>query len=192
MRRWQLGVGALCLLVLTTAATCQPIPEEDNGTPTVYVLAWNNNGSGGQGSQVTVQPGGTFTVNRGFLGATKANIRVYGEENPGITTLTVTGKGNGVCSTRVLPSGLFYTSLGRLNATLPTQTQSAPSGQIQNSLTVSLDDVLSGDISCGEHIYANMPQREEFFFDTGTWTLHAEADNCCGGKGIGDFTIVIE
>lgn len=191
MKRWLLMAAGSAVLVLTTAATCQPIPKSDSATPRVYLLAFRNNGAGGQGAQDTIQPGGSFTVSSGFLGPDKANIRVYGAEDPGITTLVVTGKASGTCSTKMSSSGQVFTAPGRLAASFPNQTLSAPAGQISSFLAADLDALLT-NVSCGSHIYANMPQREEFFLDSGTWTIHAEASNCCGGKAVGDFSIVVQ
>jgi hypothetical protein len=191
MRRWQFLAGALLLAVTTTAASCQPTPSSDAGTPTVYMLAFENAG-GQQGAQANIQPGGSLTVAKSFLGATKANIRIYGEEKPGITTLVVTGSASGRCSTDITPEGQVFTAPSPLTATLPTLTEKAPAGQVQNFLAASLDNALAGKISCGTHIYNGMSRKLEFFLDSGTWKIHAEASNCCGGKGIGDFTIVMK
>jgi hypothetical protein len=45
--------------------------------------------------------------------------------------------------------------------------------------------------SCGMHAVPGLPGQYPYFVDSGTWHLHAEADNCCGGKGSGDFDIVL-
>jgi hypothetical protein len=155
------------------------------------MLAFRNNGSGGQGAQDQIRPGGSFTVSSTFLGPNKADIRVYGEEKPGITTLVVTGSARGKCSTKITSNGQVFTAPGQLSATFPTQTASAPAGQISSFLAITLDDFLP-NASCGTHIYANMTQREEFFLESGAWTIHAEASNCCGGKAVGDFTVVLQ
>lgn len=183
--------GTIILAATTMAASCQRAPSSDPGTPHVYMLVWENAG-GRQGAQRTVQPGGSWTVAKNFLGADKADIRIYGAEDPGIATLVVTGRVSGSCSTDITSDGQVFTSPGPLSATLPTQTERAPAGQVQSFLAASLDSVLAGKISCGKHIYSNMSQRQEFFLDSGTWTLHAEASNCCGNKGVGDFTIVVK
>jgi len=189
-RRWQLLAALGASLLAGTAATCQPLPPSDSATPIVYLLAFQNAG-GQQGAQVRVDPGGSFTTAHDFLGTNQADIRVYGSETPGITTLTVTGRGTAHCSTGII-DGQVFTAPGTLPVTLSAQTERAPAGQVQDFLAVELGEVLlGGKVSCGSHIYNGMPRREEFFLDTATWQLHAQADNCCGGKATGDFTVAV-
>ena len=182
-----LAVSALA----TTAASCQPVPQQDDATPTVYLLHFERASNGTQAAQVQTPPGGSIRVNGTFLGSTKADIRIYGEEKPGVSTLTVTGSGRGACSTEPDGNGTVYDSpVGGIGFSVPVQVERAPAGQVQEFLAVTLDDMLA-HLSCGRHIYNGMPSAREFFFDRGTVQLHAKADNCCGHSGEGDFTVVV-
>jgi len=188
----QIVIATVAVSVLAvTAASCQPTPQQDDATPTVYLLHFERASNGTQAGQVKTDPGGTISVNRTFFGPNKADIRIYGEENPGITTLTITGTGRGACSTEVDSNGTFYDSpVGGIGFTFPVQVERAPAGQVQSSLAADLDGVFA-HLSCGTHIYNGMPSAREFFFDSGTVKLHAKADNCCGHSGEADFTVVV-
>jgi hypothetical protein len=166
-------------------------PSSDSTPPRVYILKWEKNPQGGQGPQTTVQPGGQFTVATSWLGTNKADIRVYGEDKEGVRKLTVSGSATGPCSTKVDSNGQFSTSPGPLSASFPAQTQTAPAGQVEDFFAIHLDDLLA-NASCGTHQYANMPHPAEFFLDSGTWTITAIADNCCGGQTTGTFKIAVQ
>jgi hypothetical protein len=43
--------------------------------PSLYILEWDQDPQGGQGSETTIRPGGQFTVASTFLGPSKADIR---------------------------------------------------------------------------------------------------------------------
>ena len=193
MFRRSASVGCVALAALGLLSSCKtvPAPTSDANTPNVYMLAWTDSGNGTQGSQVTVHDAGTYTVDANFLGPNKADIRVYGEENPGVAKLVVAGSGHGVCTTHANSDSQTWTTPGAVSFTVPAQTKTAPSGQVEDFLAVSMDDVLT-NISCGMHRYANMPSSEEFFLDGGTVTLNATASNCCGGEGTATFTIEIK
>jgi hypothetical protein len=186
MRRRWLTIGLVIVAVMTTAATCQNIPSSDSGTPTVYMLVWKDDGTGHEGAQDTIQPGGTVSRSISFLGPNKADFRIYGKEDPGIITLTVTGSAHGHCQAGF--QGAIYTA--DFTTSLPTQVEKAPSGKVISSLTVHLDSFLA---SCGSHVTSTSAgsQTLDYSYLTATWNVHAEADNCCGGKGQGDFTIVL-
>jgi hypothetical protein len=53
----------------TTASTKAATP------PSLYILEWDQDSQGGQGSETTIRPGGQFTVASTFLGPSKADIR---------------------------------------------------------------------------------------------------------------------
>lgn len=191
MNRSLLPFLVLPVAVVCAAASCEPTPSTDEGTPTVYLLHFEAGPNGTQGAQRQVQPGGTVGLSGAYLLSNKAEIRIYGEEDPGISTLTVTGSGHGTCSTLPDPNGQFWTSpTGGMSFSVPTQTEKAPSGQVQDFLAVHLDDVVK-NLSCGTKTYQGMPGPREFLFDRGTITLHATADNCCGHSGEGDFTLKV-
>jgi hypothetical protein len=177
--------------LLTLVGCHKAAPSSDPTPPRVYILKWEMNPQGGQGSQTTIQPGGQFTVDTSWLGANKADIRVYGDDKEGVRKLTVSGSATGPCSTKVNSDGQFNTSPGPLSASFPTQTQTAPSGQVEDFFAIHLDNLLA-DPSCGTHQYANMPHAQEFFLNSGTWTINATADNCCGGQATGTFKIVTQ
>jgi hypothetical protein len=112
---------------------------------------------------------------------------VYAEDAEGVRLLEVSGSAVGRCDTK---DGTFG-QIG-LHASFPTTTQTAPSGQVWEAhVTQDLDDLLSQDHSCGTHHYANMPSAQEFFFTSGTWTIKARGENCCGGATDATLTIVI-
>jgi len=58
-------------------------------------------------------------------------------------------------------------------------------------MAVHLDDFLS-KASCGSHRFNNMTHTQEFFLDSGTWTITARAENCCGGQSTATFTIIVQ
>ena len=186
------GAVAAAALFGATGATCTPTPTSDPNIPAVYVLAFRQEGTA-QGAQEHHQPGASFTVDRSFLGANKADIRVYGKEDPGpgVQHLSVALTARGTCSTKVNSRGQFVTAPSPLNVTGPTLTENAPAGQVQSFLAASLDTALAGEHSCGTHRYNGMDSAQEFFLDSGTWTAVATVDNCCGGQGTGTFTIKV-
>src|SRR5438270_449823 len=93
-------VGCVAVAALGSLTSCKPAPKSDSSTPRVYMLAWTEAANGTEGSQVTVNDGGSYSVDQNFLGPNKADIRVYGEENPGVSKVVVTGTGRGTCSTK--------------------------------------------------------------------------------------------
>lgn len=189
MFRRVMAVGCVTLAGLASITSCKPAPQSDDNTPRVYMLAWQNS-NGAQGSQLTINDGGTYSVAQDFLGFNKAEIRVYGEEKPGVSKVVVTGSGYGTCTTHANADGQTWTTPGPVSFTVPTQTAAAKAGQIEDFLAVHMDDALK-DASCGMHRYANMPASQEFFLNGGTVTLHATASNCCGHDGTATFTVKI-
>jgi hypothetical protein len=164
-------------------------PSSDPTLPRVSLLKWEKNASGGQGAQTTVQPGGSFAVDQSFLGSTKADIRIYGNDNEGVRQLKVTGSGTGKCSTKAV-NGQIWTAPGSLGFSFPAQVETAKPGTVEDFMAIHLDDLLA-DRSCGTHQYANMPKPQEFFMDSGTWTVSAESENCCAGKATATFTVSV-
>jgi hypothetical protein len=78
-----------------------------------------------------------------FIAALSAGLlAVYGSETPGITTLTVTGRGTAHCSTGIVDGQVF--TPGTLPVTLSGQTERAPAGQVQDPLAVELGEELLG------------------------------------------------
>ncbi len=188
----RLAIAAVAVSTLAvTAASCQPTPQQDDATPTVYMLHFERASDGTQAGQVETRSGGSIRVNGTFFGANKANIRIYGAEKPGVSTLTITGSVHGACSTEPDSNGIIYDSpVGGIGFSFPVQVEKAPAGQVQDFLAVDLDGVFA-HLSCGTHHYNGMPSAREFLFDRGTVQLHAKADNCCGHSGEGDFTVVV-
>jgi hypothetical protein len=186
------GLVTMVAVFGATGATCTPTPTTDSNTPTVHVLAWNDDGKGGQASQSNYLPGGSFTVKSGFLGANKSDIRVYGEEKPGVKKLTVALTAFGTCSTKADGNGTVWTAPSNLSATGPTLTKDASNGNVESFLALNIDDALAGEPSCGMHIYNGMTKSQEFFLDYGVWTVNATAENCCGNKGTGTFKITVQ
>jgi len=164
-------------------------PTSDATLPKLSLLKWEKNASGGQGAQTNVAPGGSFTVDQTFLGPTKADIRIYGNDDEGVRQLRVTGSGSGKCSTKP-ENGHYWTAPGNLSFSFPAQVETADPGTVKDFMAIHLDDLLA-DRSCGTHQYANMPQAREFFMDSGTWTISAESENCCAGKATATFTIAV-
>jgi hypothetical protein len=189
-RQIVLAAGALSALAIT-AASCQPAPQQDNATPTLYMLHFERAADGSQAGQVQTPPGGSIRVNPTFFGPNKADIRIYGAEKPGITTLTITGNVHGACSTEPDNHGTLYNSpVGGISFAFPVQVEKSPAGQVQEFLAADLDGVLA-KLSCGVHQYNGMPSAREFLFDRGTVQLHAKADNCCGRSGEANFTVEV-
>ncbi|MDQ1748270.1 MAG: hypothetical protein QOD07_2533 [Frankiaceae bacterium] len=184
-------VGCVAVAALGSLTSCKPAPKSDSNTPRVYMLAWNEGSNGTENGQVTVNDGGSFSVNQNFLGPNKADIRVYGSEDPGVSKVVVTGTGRGTCSSKPDSNLQTWTTPSAVGFTVATQTESAPAGQVEDFLAASMDDALK-NISCGMHRYANMPSSQEFFLDEGTVTLNATAYNCCGGQATATFTVDIK
>jgi hypothetical protein len=170
-------------------------PTSDPTPPTVSLLKWEKNPQGGQGGQTTIQSGGQFTVLRDWLGTggatNKADIRVDGSDNEGVRLLEVSGSAKGPCSTEVTSNGQFFTSSGPLTASFPKQTETASPGVVKAFMAIHLDDFLA-KASCGTHQFANMLHPQEFFLDSGIWTITARAENCCAGQTTGTFTIIVQ
>lgn len=180
---------AFCIGCVAGAPTTDPTP------PTVEIRKWEMTPTGMQGAQTWIQPGGTATVPPNWLsqgGATnKADITVFAKDTEGVRHIEVVGSGKGRCSTLPNASGQFFTSSGPLTATFPKQSKTASPGTVETFMALHLDDLLR-DASCGRHRFASMPSSQEFFLDSGTWTITAKAENCCGGQTSGTFTIIVQ
>lgn len=169
--------------------------SSDPTAPTVEIRKFEMGPQGMQGAQTWIQPGGAVTVSRNWLGqggaTNKADITVFANDTEGVRHIEVAGSGKGPCSTVPNASGQFFTSSGPLTATFPKQSKTASPGTIETFMAVHLDDLLR-DASCGTHRFANMPASQEFFLDSGTWTITAKAENCCGGQTSGTFTVTVQ
>ena len=194
--------GRLISLVLAAsaplilAATCwKPALSSDSTPPRIYILKWEMTPLGAQGAQTTIPNGGQFTVLSGWLGqggaTNKADIKVYADDTEGVRELDVSGSATGPCETDQDSNGVFYTSPGPLTVSFPKQTITASPGAVQPSMVVHLDDIIRRG-ACGKRQYANMLNSQEFFLDSGTWTINVHAENCCGGQTNGAFKITVQ
>lgn len=168
-------------------------PTSDSTPPKIYILKWEKSPQGGQGAQTKVDSGGQFTVNASWLGAggatNKADIKVYADDDEGVRSLEVTGTARARCSTEVNSRGQFYSSPGVITTSFPKQSEVTNPGTVKDFMVVHLDSLVA---SCGSHQYSGMPSSEPFLIDSGTWTITAVAENCCGGKTTATFTITIQ
>ncbi|MFD9336271.1 hypothetical protein ACFWBF_17955 [Streptomyces sp. NPDC060028] len=188
-----LAVGAL---IMGTASTCSDsgTPGSDSTPPKIYILKWNGSPATGRGSQATINSGGQFTIDSNWLGESKADIRVYADDDQGSKWAKVTGNVAGAkCSSLPDSHSVTYQAPGLLSGNFNPQPpqQDAPSGSVRQSFSFHLDDLIEKKTSCGEHKYANMTEKREFFASSGTWTITAEAENCCGGRSTATFTIIV-
>jgi len=191
MKRWMFVVGSLTVLTLSAAATCQPIPKSDPGTPTLEMTAYSDDGTGKQGLRQTINPGRTLTVDGSWLSTGKADVRVWGREDPGVTKVRVTGFGGGSCSAKNPSNGSQPYFGNFFNNFFPVQEVYAPDGTVISQLpTHILDFALQ---TCGTHSVYHDGKSLSLDFNLlgGRWKLHAVAENCCGGNGEADFTVVI-
>ena len=181
-----LGVVAMLAGCNTTASTKATTP------PSLYILEWDQDPQGGQGSETRIRPGGQFTVTSTFLGPSKADIRVYGAGKEGVRQLTVSGSASGHCSTAPNSSGVTFRSPAALRVSFPTQTVTTTLGEVTDgSIRIHLDTLLVNP-SCGVHQFSDMPDPMEFLLDLpATWEISARADNCCGQAARSTFTIVV-
>lgn len=183
---------AVAVIVLTTAEACQEdkAPQSDDTPPRIVILKYDRASGGQQGPQVTVQPGGEFTLSDSWLGWDKANIRVEFSDNEGVRWLKLAGSARAKCSTKPNASGVVYTDPGFRNVSFPTHEETTASGTVKKNILRLVDQRIK-DVSCGTRRLANMPQSAEFFAYAATWTIATEAENCCGGRTSAQFKIVV-
>ncbi len=184
-------LSAAAIVSILMACVLNKAPASDPTPPTVGMRVWEKTPQGTQGAQIAIDSGGQITVPPGWLGkdgaTNKADVRVMAEDEPGVLTFKVSGSIKGKCSTK---GSQPWQSPFPLEASF-VQEKKAKSGSVQTLMGIHLDDVL-GEASCGFHQYGNMPKSEEFFIHSGTWTIEAEAENCCGGQTKAVFTVIVQ
>lgn len=187
-----LYVTAVCIFF---AGCNNAAPSSDATPPRIYLLKWERNAQGTQGSQTTINSGSSFTIPVSWLGTgsatNKADIKIYADDKEGVSLLEVTGSAKGICSTDQDRNGQEFTSPQPLTASFPKQTEKTSPGVVKSFLAVHLDGFLFKG-SCGIHRYGNMTASQEFFLPLGTWTITAHAENCCGGQTNATFTIMVQ
>ena len=178
------GAGA-AVSFLAFAGCYQLATQEDTTPPQVYILKWERNSNGTQGSQTTIQPGGQFTVRSDWLGPSQANIRVYGDGAHGVRKLTVSGSGSGPCSTATNEQGFRYV-FDKGTASFPTHVETAPGGTTRSFMVFHLDSsVLLGQL-CSK--LWNQEYKLRGGYDW--WTVTATAENGSGLSTTGTFRIL--
>jgi hypothetical protein len=168
---------------LAFAGCYQLITQEDTTPPQVYILKWERNSNGTQGSQTTIQPGGKFfNVDRDWLGPSQADIRVYGDGAHGVRKLTVSGSVSGRCSTATQANGVKYI-YPKGTASFPPHVETAPGGTTRSEMVFHLDSsVLLGQLCLN---LGNL----DYKLESGWWTITATAENGSGLSTTGTFTI---
>ncbi|HEX6716751.1 MAG TPA: hypothetical protein VF088_06545 [Pyrinomonadaceae bacterium] len=179
---------ALCALFVLTG--CQKkAPTSDSTPPKLHLSHWEKNQSGGQGAQKTIYPGGQTEVQHDWIGGSnKADITVFGDDTEGVTKLEVSGSGMGHCQAGEGSNAFFAPD--PLPVSFPKQTETVKQGYVKDFLAIHLDALMANP-SCGFHQYGT-DKPLEYFMTTGTWTISAHAENCCGGKTDGTFTIAVK
>ncbi len=165
----------------------------DPNPPKVYILAWQHNPDGTQGSQISIGPGGQLTVPGNWLGANQADIRVYGDSTYGVTQLEVSGSTSGTCY--YADSNMTqYHSPTPLPASFPTHVETAPSGTTRSPMAYALDQKVLLNASCGVHSFYNgsPPNVEYTITDPTVWTVTASTVNGSGLKTTATFTINLQ
>lgn len=180
-------VALVGVLMLLTAASCpRSAASSDKTPPTMVIAKWERTAQGTQGAQTTVHPGGRFSLPRGWLSPSGADIRVIADDTEGVKRLEVTGSapknaGPGTICTASGADRLYYANL---TADIGTGVESANPGQVMPSITIRLNKAI-----------ANAPCRHHYgpgyLFYTGLWTITAKADNCCGGQSTATFEILV-
>ncbi|WP_354383233.1 hypothetical protein [Streptomyces sp. PvR034] len=191
------GVGpvvavAVSVMLMGSVSTCEnnSPPSSDSTPPKIYILKFEKSGAG-RGVQTTVNSGGQFEVGAYWLGESKADIRVYADDDSGSKWATVTSAFSGKCSSKPGPDGVSYIGQGLLSGNFPDQRQDAPSGSVRESFVFHLDKLIEDETDCGWYKFANMPDKRQFFAYGGTWNITAVAENCCGGRTTATFKIVV-
>jgi hypothetical protein len=193
-RLFQVLGTATAMVLLASLAGCYQGAQPDTTPPRVYILKFERNTDGTQGSQTTISPGGQFTALSTWLGGfNQANIRVYGDGTHGVRKFTVSGTARGTCSTQPDNNGTVWTAPDQLSASFPTYVETSPSGTTRDFMAFTLDaSVITGN-SCGRHSYQGPPPNLEYFLDApATWTITGTAENGSGLQTTGTFTIVLQ
>jgi hypothetical protein len=180
---------ALCAFFVLLTGCQKKAPTSDSTPPKLHLSHWEKNQSGGQGAQKTIYPGGQTEVQSDWIGGSnKADIRVVGDDNEGVTKLEVSGSATAKC--QALDGSTVYTAPSPLPVSFPKQTETVKQGYVKDFLAIHLDAFMTKP-SCGFHQYGT-PKSLEYFMTSGTWTISAHTENCCGGKTDGTFTIVVQ
>jgi ribulose bisphosphate carboxylase small subunit len=187
-----LGV-ALTLAVALGLAGCDTStssPSSDSTPPTLS-FSWLHVDD----TQSTVNPGDTATVTPAEVTKPNQYIRVNADDNEGVKRVSVTWSGSGRCHTNSTGSGLDSPEV--LTFHFDPVSKEAAAGSVltegaRAELTQQLIHANADGVSCGVHHYGTKPTQEFFWsMGTGTITVQAHAENCCGGGTDGTFTIKV-
>lgn len=186
------AIAGLVLLGAMSLTGCRkPAPTSD-ATPPTLSFSWIRN----DGTQGTIQPGGTATLSTTEAYSSSESIRASADDDEGVKKVSVTWSGTGECSTK---GSQPFTAPDPLSFDLPPLAEEAEPGDVLiGGVSVSLRDELKqvslNGVSCGIHSYQGPPPNQEYFFNGGPsmLTIDVSAENCCGGVTEGTFTVSVQ
>ncbi len=194
------GVAAVMaggLVVFTTASCTSSSPKSDPNPPSLSIN-WRPPGpDGSPGPNTTVAPDGQITTQATWIsgpnnGANPQTLHMTAiaqqGASAGMSQFVVSGTGYARCATHENSQG--QTFINSYPVGFPTQTENSNPGTVKSNFFFILDPFIGQGISCGTHVSGlNPPQ--EYFLESGNWTITTTAANCCNVRSSAKFTITL-